>query len=57
MEIGEVVTYCGRAVILLGLEPMSVPDRLAHVRDVESGEDSRVPFADLEAGGGLAPVA
>jgi hypothetical protein len=57
MKIGEVVIYCGRAVILLGLEPMSVPNRLAQVRDVESGEELRVPFADLEDDGGLAPVA
>jgi hypothetical protein len=57
MRIGDVVTYCGRAVILLGLEPMSVPQRLAHVRDVESGEESRVPFAELEEDEGLAPTA
>jgi hypothetical protein len=57
MNIGDVITYRGRAVILLGLEPMSVPDRLAHVRDVETGEDLEVAYDELEAGGGLAPTA
>jgi hypothetical protein len=57
MKIGEVVIYCGRPVMVLGLEPMSVPDRLAHVRDVETGEDLHVPIAALEDDGGLAPVA
>jgi len=57
MKIGDFVTYCGRAVVLLGLEPMSVPDRLAHVRDVESGDELRVPFSDLEEDEGLPPTA
>src|SRR4051794_40783020 len=57
MNIGDVVTYRGRAVILLGLEPMSVPDRHAHVRDVETGEELEVVYAELHEHGGLAPTA
>src|SRR3954470_13877490 len=57
MTIGDVVTYRGRAVILLGLEPMSVPDRHAHVRDVETGEELEVVYAELHEHGGLAPTA
>jgi hypothetical protein len=38
MEIGETVTYNGRSYVLLGLEPMSVPDRKAELRDQETGE-------------------
>jgi hypothetical protein len=56
MNIGDVITYRGRAVILLGLEPMSVPDRQAHVRDVETGEELDVAFDELHEGGGLAPT-
>jgi hypothetical protein len=56
MTIGDVVTYRGREVVLLGLEPMSVPDRQARVRDVETSEELEVALAELEAGGGLSPT-
>jgi len=38
MEIGEHLTYEGRTYVLLGMEPMSVPDRKADLRDTETGE-------------------
>ena len=57
MNIGDVITYRGRAVILLGLEPMSVPDRNARVRDVDTGEELDVSYDELECGEGLAPTA
>jgi hypothetical protein len=57
MNIGDVVTYRGRAVILLGLEPMSVPDRHARVRDVETGEEHDVAFDELQDAGGLSSTA
>jgi hypothetical protein len=57
MNIGDVVTHRGREVVLLGLEPMSVPDRQAHVRDVETGEELHVAYDELEERGGLAPTA
>jgi hypothetical protein len=57
MNIGDVLTYRGRAVVLLGLEPMSVPDRLASVRDAETGEVFEVRVDALEDGEGLPPTA
>ncbi len=47
MEIGDLVTYKGRAYVLRGLEPMSVPDRHADLEDPESGERIFVPFEEL----------
>jgi hypothetical protein len=57
MNIGDVVIYRGRQVVLLGLDPMSVPDRLARVRDLTSGEELDVAFDELREDGGLAPTA
>ncbi len=57
MNIDDVVIHRGRAVVLLSLEPMSVPDRLATVRDVETGDVLRVPVDELEEGQGLRPTA
>jgi hypothetical protein len=57
MNIDDVVIHRGRAVVLLSLEPMSVPDRLATVRDVETGDVLRVPVAELEESEGLQPTA
>jgi hypothetical protein len=57
MNIGDVITYEGRAVILLGIEPMSVPDRNAQLRDVETGEQLEVLYDELAGGEGLAPTA
>jgi hypothetical protein len=56
MHIGDVLTYRGRPVVLLGMQPMSVPDRLANVRDLASGEELDVPFDDLEPREGLPPT-
>ena len=53
--IGDVVNWNGRRVMLLGVEPMSVPDRSARVRDLDTGEELDVPYDELEAGRGLAP--
>ena len=55
MQIGETVIWNGRPVTLLGLEPMSVPGRLAHVRDEATGEELDVPFDELEDASGLSP--
>jgi hypothetical protein len=57
MNIGDVLILRGRAVVLLGLEPMSVPDRLATVRDVETGDALRVPVDELEESERLPPTA
>ena len=48
MEIGEEVLYHGRTLRLLGLEPMSVPNRRAQVEDVATGERFHVAYDELE---------
>jgi hypothetical protein len=48
MEIGDTLIYDGRTYVLVGLEPMSVPDRKADLRDVETGETVSVPCTILE---------
>jgi hypothetical protein len=47
MKIGDVLTYCGRRYVLLGVEPMSVPDRKGELRDAESGQIMTIPYALL----------
>jgi len=48
MKIGDLVIHCGREVVLLGVEPMSMPDRLARVRDALTQEERDVPIDELE---------
>jgi hypothetical protein len=48
MEIGHTLTYEGRTYVLIGLEPMSVPDRKADLRDAKTGEVVSVPCSILE---------
>ena len=48
MEIGDTLIYGGRTYVLVGLEPMSVPERKADLRDVETGEIVSVPCTILE---------
>jgi hypothetical protein len=57
VQIGDVVNWNGRRVMLLGLEPMSVPERSAIVRDIDTDEELHVPYSALEAAQGLAPEA
>ena len=47
MQIGDQVTHRGRRYVLRGLDPMSVPGRLADLEDPETGERVRVPVAEL----------
>jgi hypothetical protein len=47
MKIGEVLTYNGRTYVLLGLEPMSVPDRRVELEDTQTGDIVSVPYALL----------
>jgi hypothetical protein len=47
MEIGDLVTYQGRAYVLRGLEPMSVPNRRVELEDPETGEVIVVPLAEV----------
>jgi hypothetical protein len=48
MRIGDPVSHHGRLLILRGLDPMSVPERLAEVEDPETGERFHVPYDELE---------
>ncbi len=47
MKIGDLVTYQGRAYVLRGLEPMSVPNRRVELEDSETGEVIVVPLAEV----------
>jgi hypothetical protein len=47
VEIGDLVIYQGRAYVLRGLEPMSVPDRRAELEDPATGEIVMAPLADV----------
>jgi hypothetical protein len=47
MEIGDLVIYKGRAYVLRGLEPMSVPNRRAELEDPESGARLSAPFDEV----------
>jgi hypothetical protein len=48
MRIGDQVIYHGIALVLIGLEPMSMPDRRAQVEDPASGERFDVAYDELE---------
>ena len=47
MQIGDRVIHDGRVLVLLGHDPMSVPDRVAEVADPTTGERFAVPLDDL----------
>ena len=48
MQIGDRVTHHGRVLVLVGLEPMSVPNRRAQVEDPATGERFEVAYDELE---------
>jgi hypothetical protein len=47
MRIGDHVIHQGRVLVLLGHDPMSVPDRQATVEDPLTGEQFSVPLDEL----------
>ena len=49
MEIGQTIHFQGEPYVLVGIDPMSVPDRLAHLRHALTGQRMSVPIAELEA--------
>jgi hypothetical protein len=49
MQIGDDVIHHGRVLVLLGHDPMSVPDRYAQVEDADTGERFDVLYDELEA--------
>jgi hypothetical protein len=48
MNLGDRVIYEGCAYLLRGLDPMSVPRRLAQLEDLATGEIVSAPFDELE---------
>jgi hypothetical protein len=48
MRIGDLVIHNGRLLVLLGHDPMSVPDRRAQVEDACTGERLVVPLDELQ---------
>jgi hypothetical protein len=48
MRIGDKVNYHGIVLVLVGHEPMSVPERRAQVEDPVSGERFNVAYDELE---------
>ncbi len=48
MKIGSKVTYQGRTYVLRGLDPMSVPNRRADLRDPETGERIQAPLEEVK---------
>jgi len=48
MNIGDPVIWRGRRYRLLGFDPMSVPERRAHLEDEGSGERISVPADEIE---------
>ena len=48
MKIGDLVLHQGRCYYLRGLDPMSVPNRLAILEDAETGEEVSVPVDEIE---------
>jgi hypothetical protein len=57
MEIGDKVIYRGRVLVLLGHDPMSVPDRRAQVEDPETGARFDVLYDELAPAQGFDPAA
>ncbi len=47
MEIGDLVSHNGRACYLRGLDPMSIPERRAHLEDARSGERFTAPLDEV----------
>jgi hypothetical protein len=47
MEIGDPVIYLGETYILRGLDPMSVPDRLAVLEHAQTGERRHAPYDEV----------
>jgi hypothetical protein len=53
MRIGDRVIFEGHVFVLIGHDPMSVPERRAQLEDPETGERSEVAYDDLEAAQGF----
>ena len=60
MKIGSEIKWRGRSYVLVGVDPMNVPDRRAYLRAPDGDEVIEVPFEELDEqseGEGFAPRA
>jgi len=48
MEIGSNIRWRGRTYVLVGVDPTTVPERRAYLRDADGGDTVEAPFAELE---------
>jgi len=55
MQIGDTVIHDGRVLVLVGHEPMSLPNRRAHVEDPMTGVRFEVPYDELDEVGTSPP--
>ena len=46
MDIGDIVMYGGKRLSVRGLDPVGAEPRLIYLRDVKTGEEISVPFAE-----------
>ena len=53
MRLGDLVTCAGRRYVVVGLDPMGVPERRADLQHTETGEVVRIPVVALAAAGEL----
>jgi hypothetical protein len=47
MDVGDLVIWLGRRYLLLGFDPMSVPDRSAYLADEDTGARVAAPVAEV----------
>jgi hypothetical protein len=50
MKLGDIMIWRGRAYVLRGTEPMSVPDPRAVLEDRETGEVVTAPLREVHEG-------
>ena len=56
MELGDLVIWCGRTCYLRGLEPMSLPERLAELEDAATGDRLSAPLDEVAPAAPDAPA-
>ncbi len=49
MKIGSNILWRGRTYVLVGVDPMNVPQRRAYLRDPETAESLEAPFDEISA--------